>query len=191
MIRAMRKEYASLKRKPFLAPVWILSLLAVVALFAAAWAVHVATTTVVVVMRHAEKAGDGTADPPLNSDGLGRAARLAGVFGRAGPGLGIDAIFVTQFQRTAETAQPLAVQRAIPVITVPADDINGLARRINADFRGQRVLVIAHADTVPALVKLMGEGPDVPPIEDNEFGTAYVIAMPRWGRPTVLRLALP
>jgi phosphohistidine phosphatase SixA len=191
MIWTMRKEYASLKRRPFLAPVWIFALWAAVGLALAAWWVYAASTTVVVVTRHAEKAADGSADPPLSAAGLDRAARLAGIFGGGGPQLGINAVFVTQWRRTAATARPLAVQLGIPVITVPADDLAALERRIKHEYRGQRVLVIAHNDTVPALVKSLGQVPDVPPLGADEYGTAYVVAIPRWSRPTVLRLSLP
>jgi phosphohistidine phosphatase SixA len=191
MIGPMRKEYASLRRRPFLAPVWIFTFWAAVALALAAWAVSAATTTVVVITRHAEKEPDGTADPPLSAAGLERAARLAGIFGSGGPELGIDAIFVTQWRRTAATARPLALQLGVPVIAVPADDLAALERRIAHDYRGRRVLVIAHNDSVPALVKLLGQGVDVPALGADEYGTTYVVAIPRWSRPTVLRLSLP
>ena len=187
----MRKEYASLRRRPFLAPVWILTFLAAVSLLVAGWAVHVATTTVVIVIRHAEKASDGTADPALTSDGLGRAARLAGLLGSGTAGTGIDAIFVTQFRRSRETAQPLAVQRAIPVVTLPADDVAGLEQRIESEFSGRRVLVVAHTDTIPEIVRRLGQSAAPAPIAEDEFGTAYLIAIPRWGKPSVLRLSLP
>jgi phosphohistidine phosphatase SixA len=191
MIRVMRKEYASLRRRPLLAPVWILSALGLVALGSAAWAVHVATTTVVFVIRHAEKAKDGGLDPPLTEAGVARAARVAELLGGGGRETAIDVVFVTQFQRSAATARPLTVARAIPVITVPADDVAGLARRIEDEFRGRRVLVVAHSDTIPAIVAALAQGTSVPPIADDEYGTAYVVAAPRWGRSNVLRLTLP
>src|SRR5580700_4879929 len=104
----MRKEYRSLRRRPFLAPVWIFWIAALVGLTSAGWAVIAATTTIVVVMRHAEKASDGTPDPALSAAGAARAARLATIFGGNGHDLAVDVIFVTQWQRTAATARPLA-----------------------------------------------------------------------------------
>jgi 2,3-bisphosphoglycerate-dependent phosphoglycerate mutase len=187
----MRKEYASLRRRPFLAPVWILTFWAIVALGVAAWVVHAATTTVVVVVRHADKANDGTDDPPLTPAGVERAARLAGVLGTGGPTLGIDAIFISQYRRSAATAEPLAAKLGIPVIKVPADDLKTLEHRVRSDFHGQRVLVVAHSDTIPEIVKALGGGVVVPELDASDYGTAYVIAIPRWNRPTVLRLALP
>ena len=191
MIGRMRKEYASLRRRPFLAPVWILSIGAILALAAAAWAFQAATTTIVVVTRHADKAADGTDDPPLSAAGIERATRLAALLGGAGPGLGINAIFVTQYRRTMATAQPLEALTKVPVIPLKDDDFAGLEARINHEFRGKRVLVVAHSDTVPDIVKRLGGVREVPEIASTEYGTVYVIAIPRWNRPTVLRLSLP
>lgn len=187
----MRKEYASLRRRPFLAPVWILTIGAILALGAAAWTFEAAKTTIVVVVRHADKAADGTDDPPLSPAGLERATRLAALLGSGGAEFGIDGIFVTQYRRTGATAEPLASERHVPVIRLKDEDLAGLEARINADFRGKRVLVVAHSDTIPAIVKRLGGQDQVPEIGAGEYGTVYVIAMPRWNRPTVLRLALP
>jgi len=187
----MRKEYASLRRRPFLAPVWILSIGAILALGIAVWAFQTATTTLVVVVRHADKVADGSVDPPLTPAGIERAQRLAALLGAGTPDVGIDAIFVTQYQRSVATAHPLATLRGIPMISLNDSDLAGLEHKITHDYRGQRVLVVAHSDTIQDIVKALAKGVQVPPIEANEYGTAYVIAIPRWNRPTVLRLNLP
>jgi 2,3-bisphosphoglycerate-dependent phosphoglycerate mutase len=191
MIGGMRKEYASLRRRPFLTPVWMFGLLAALGLGLAAWGVREASTTLVVVMRHAEKAADGTADPPLAPAGLERAARLAAVFGTGPKGLAIDAIFVTQWQRTGATAQPLAKRLGVPVVMLQDNDLAGLKARILGDYRGRRVLVIAHSDTVGRIVGELARGAASPAVGEVEYGAAYVVAIPRWSRPTVLSLALP
>lgn len=191
MIGDMYKEYASLRRRPFLAPVWIFGLIGLLALGAAAWAVREASTTIVVVMRHAEKVVEASADPALSPEGLERARRLAGIFGSGPRELSIDAVFVTQWQRTAATGLPLATRLGVAVIPVVDRDIAALEDRIRHEYRGRRVLVVAHSDTIGAIVKSLGQGTLVPEIGDTEYGTAYVIAIPRWSRPTVLALKLP
>ena len=60
-----------------------------------------------------------------------------------------------------------------------------------AEHRGGRVLVVAHSNTVPELVRLFADGGDYAPVADDEYGTAYVVAIPRWSRPAVLRMQLP
>jgi broad specificity phosphatase PhoE len=191
MIGLMRKEYASLRRRPFLTPVWILGLSAALLLVAGAWALREASTTLVVVTRHAEKSTVATPDPPLADAGVARAERLAALFGTTAKGLAIDAIFVTQWQRTLATAQPLAKRLGAPVIVVKDDDVAGLAARILSDYRGRRVLVIAHSDTVGPIVRALARGAEMPAIGEVEYGAAYVVAIPRWSRPTVLGVTLP
>ncbi len=191
MILNMATEYASLRRRPFLAPVWIFGLVAVFALLVAGWVTVAASTTVVVVLRHAEKSLDLTPDPPLSPAGLERAARLATIFGAGPKGLAIDAIFVTQWQRSADTARPLATRLGVPLERVPDDDRHGLERRILDGYRGKRVLVVAHSDTVADIVQDLARGSDLPALGEIDYGMAYVIAIPRWSRPTVLALALP
>jgi broad specificity phosphatase PhoE len=186
----MQKEYRSLRRRPFLAPVWILAMLAAFALAVAAWAVHAASTTLVVVTRHAEKA-DASDDPPLSVDGLARAERLGTTFGADTAGPSVDVIFVTDRRRTAESARPLATRLGVPVITLPAADVDGLCRRIFAEYRGKRVLVIAHSNTVPQIVSRLADGGDYPALAEGDYGTTYVVAVPRWSRPSVLKLRLP
>jgi len=191
MIGVMYKEYASLRRRPFLTPVWLFVIAGVLTLAAGLWAVREASTTLVVVMRHAEKVADATADPSLSVEGLDRARRLASEFGTVAKEYAIDAVFVTQWQRTAATGLPLATRLGIPVIPIVDRDVAGLDERIRHEYRGQRVLVIAHSDTLPAIVKALGQGAVVPALGDGEYGTAYLVAMPRWSRPTVLAFRLP
>ena len=187
---AMRKEYANLRRRPFFTPVWLLALAALMALAGAAWAVRAASTTIVVITRHAEKADETAADPPLSAAGIERAERLAALLGSR-PELSVDAVFITQWRRTGATAEPLAARLRVPVITVPSDDLEALESRILRDFRGQRVLVIAHSDTVPARVRDLSQGASVPAIEAREYGAIYIVAIPRWSRPSVLAMTLP
>jgi phosphohistidine phosphatase SixA len=178
----MRKEHVGLRRRPFLAPVWIGALLGAIALAIAAWVVVEASTTIVVVTRHAEKGADDPKDPSLAPEGVARAERLASIFGGVRDGQAIDAIFVTQWKRTGQTARPLATRLGVPVIILPADDVDGLRHRIFDEYRGKRVLVVAHSNTVTEIVGALADGGEYPPIADDEYGTSYVVAVPRWSR---------
>jgi broad specificity phosphatase PhoE len=186
----MKKEYRSLRRQPFLAPVWIFGSAAAVALVAAVWAVYAASTTLVIVTRHAEQMGGGGTDPELAAAGVARAERLGAVFGNARDHA-VDVVFVTQLRRTAQTARPLATRLNVPVIILPADDVATLEQRILDEYRGKRVLVIGHSNTVPQIVATLADADDVPPMAHDDYATAYVVAVPRWARPALLRLQLP
>lgn len=190
MTEPMRKEYAKLRRKPFLTPVWLTATVGLVLLAVLVWAALAASTTTIFVIRHAEAVAGTDKDPPLSLAGELRAARLAEWFGAAPAGLRLDGIVVTELRRTQETARPLANQLGIPVIVVPATDPKAAARRALREFPGGRVLVIGHSDTVPEIVRALS-GKTVPPISESEFGLLYVVAKPRHSRPAVSQLRLP
>jgi putative cell wall-binding protein len=188
MTDPIHKEYAKLRRQPFLMPLGLPVALGMVLLAAVAWAVLSASTTTVYVVRHAEPAA-GTSGS-LSLAGQLRAARLQVIFGSAPPGLVIDGVVVSEDRVTQDTVRPLANALAVPVIVMPARDPAAIARRALAEFRGGRVLVVDDAAGVAAIVEeLTGEA--VAPVSDTEFGVVYVIARPRYSPASVGVLRLP
>lgn len=187
---AMHKELAGLRRRPFLTPVWLSALGTVVALAVVVWLVLSATTTTVFVVRHAEKAAGADPDPPLSVAGQLRAERLADLFGAADRNHGLQAIIVTELRRTQETARPLANALGVPVVVVPAAEPATAARRALREYAGQRVLIIGHSNTVPAIVaELSGER--VPDLAESDHATLFVVSRPRFGRSSLAVLRLP
>lgn len=190
MTDPMRKEYAKLRRRPFLTPVWLTAVGGLVALALLGWAVLSASTTTIYVLRHAEKVADGSKDPPLSPAGLERAGRLRDAFGGGGTGLGIDGIIVSEFRRTQDTARPLAEARGIPVVVIEGGSPGETARRALHDFHGRRVMIIGHGNTVPAVVEALS-GQSVPAMEEADHETVYVVARPRYSPSSVSTFRLP
>ena len=188
----MKKVPVSFQRRPFLIPIWLTVISAgfvlVFAIFAA-WVWLTAGSTTVIVIRHAEKElSVGTADPPLSQAGLARAQLLARMFGDVQVLGHVDAIYVSQFLRNQQTAAPLAARLGIGETVVQADDPRTLARRALNEHRGGRILIVGHADTVPKIVAALSGNPDIPQIGDQEYGTMYIITVPRIGHANLLRL---
>jgi len=190
MTEPMRKEYAKLRRRPFLTPVWLTALGGLLALAVVAVAVMSASTTTVYVLRHAEQVHDGSKDPPLSAAGQARAERLREVFGLGVSGLGIDGIIVSDTRRSQDTARPLAAALGIPVVVVESGDPEETARRALHDFHGGRVLVIGHSNTVPAIVAALS-GRSVPAMDETDFSTVYVVARPRYSPASTTVIHLP
>ena len=63
-----------------------------------------ADTVVVFVVRHTEKAKDGSKDPDLTEAGRRRAEELASLLGQSG----LTHLYSSEFRRTRETVGPLA-----------------------------------------------------------------------------------
>jgi broad specificity phosphatase PhoE len=188
----MKKDHVSFQRRPFLTPIWLTALAGVAALsFAifAAWVWGTAGSTTVIVIRHAEKdLSVSVADPPLSPAGEARAALLARMFGdpkSVGP---IDAIYVSPALRNRLTAAPLAARLGLDETVVPADDPRALARRVLHEHGGGRVLIVGHTDTVPQIVATLSGNSNIPEIGDQEYGTMYIVAVPRIGDANLLRL---
>ena len=172
-------------RRPFLAPIW-LTFAAVLIAAAVALAIYrSATTTTVVVVRHAEKQLGTIEDAPLSPEGEARAERLARLLGDAGFG-GVSAILVTDTRRSQQTAAPLAKRLRLQPEVVPARDIDAMLAHVRA-HRGSRVLIVGHSNTVPEIVSRLA-GEKVPPIADDEYDNLYVVATPTIGQASVLQL---
>lgn len=186
----MHKEYANLRRRPLFAPVWLAALAALLVIGFAVWLFAAASTTTIIVMRHAEKAALPADDPPLSLAGEGRAQELAQVLGQAPAEFRIQGIFVSEFHRTQDTAQPLANRLGVPVIVVPAADTELVADRARTEYRGGRVLIVGHSNTVPEIVEHLA-GQKIPPMADTEYGIVYVVSLPRFSRATVTRFDFP
>jgi phosphohistidine phosphatase SixA len=191
----MKSERASLQHRPFLIPIWLTAIAAFaaaavfcVALFAA-WTWFTANSTTVIVIRHAEKESVTAADPALSAAGEARAALLARMFGDIKGAGRLDAIYVSATLRSRSTAAPLAARLNMIPIEAPADDPKGLARRVLRENSGRRVMVIGHLNTVPDIVSALADRSDIPKIDEQDFGTMYVVTVPRIGHTNLVRLS--
>jgi broad specificity phosphatase PhoE len=182
----------SFQRRPFLTPIWLTALAAIIALslaIFAAWVWGTAGSTAVIVIRHAEKdLSVSAADPPLSAAGEMRAQLLAHMFGDAKALGRLEAIYVSPALRSRLTAAPLAASLGIAETVAAADDPEGLARRVLREHGGGRVLIVAHADTLPRIVAELSGDPTIPPAGAEEYDTMYWVTVPRIGHANLVRL---
>lgn len=132
--------------------------------------------TVVLLVRHAEKAAAPADDPPLSEGGVERARTLAAAVSQAG----VTAIVVTPRLRTRATAQPLADARRLTPESVPlGGSAASHAAAVAAAVRrhaGGVVLVVGHSNTVPAIIAALG-GPALPDLCDAEYSNLFVLVI--------------
>lgn len=162
------------------------ALLALTALVAIVATLRSLPSATVILVRHAEKAQDGSSDPPLTPEGAARAERLAAMLGAAG-GTPITRVFSSEFRRTQETVQPLAQRLGVPVTVVPARDTAGLVGRLLTASSGAAV-VSGHSNTVPMLIEELTHGRAAPVIADDDFGSLFIVHVAPLGPPSVVRL---
>lgn len=124
------------------------------------------------VVRHAEKAAGN--NPPLSEAGHQRAGDLF----RTLRGAGIQQIYVSQYLRSAQTADSLRIYLGIDTIQYIADDSGeGLMQAIQA--RGGKactILVVGHSNTIPTIIKRLGKrNPLEASIPDEQYDQLYFL----------------
>ena len=149
---------------------------------AAAAAPPAAAQEAIYVVRHAERA-DQSADSALSTDGIGRSHELREALRDAG----ITGIFTSELRRTIDTAAPLASAIHVTPRQVAAADADALAATIAASGSRDRILVVGHSNTVPALLRALDVDAAVA-IGDNEYDNLFIVIPRKEGRPVLLRL---
>ena len=134
------------------------------------------------VVRHAERA-DQSADSALSSEGVGRSYTLRDMLKDAG----ITRIFTSELRRTLETAMPLASAIHLTPQQVASADAEALAARISASGPRDRVLVVGHSNTVPALLRALHVDASIT-IADEDYDNLFIVVPQKDGRPVLLRL---
>jgi broad specificity phosphatase PhoE len=141
----------------------------------------------VILVRHAEKRYNSDEPAvPLSEQGDARAQALAGLLKDAG----ITAIYSTRTIRTMRTAAPLAKELGLKVTLADQRDPEELLERIRKDQPNGVVLIVGHANTVPQLLRALGDTDDVG-IPSSEYDNLFVVIPNGSGKTTVLRLRYP
>lgn len=148
----------------------ILTLAALAALAAPALVAAQAREVVVYVVRHAERAEDGTDDPPISEAGRVRADHVAELMRAVRP----THLHTSDYKRTRSTLEPTAAATGLTPSLYDPGDLEALAARILAT--PGRHLVVGHSNTNPALVQALGGDPGAP-IEEMEYDRAYVVVV--------------
>ncbi|MDX1493402.1 MAG: phosphoglycerate mutase family protein [Longimicrobiales bacterium] len=127
---------------------------------------------VVFLVRHAERAEDGTSDPPISQAGEERSRLLARMLADAD----LTHIHTTAYIRTRATGAPTAEVTGLQMSLYDAADLEGFARQLR--FTPGRHLVLGHSNTTPDLVAALGGDPGSP-IDEMEYDRLYVVTITR------------
>jgi len=182
----MSETLNRLRRRPLFAPLW----LPVFALLAAGagvyWLGTWARTTVVILVRHAEPAVSDSGDPDLNAAGEQRVTGLGEYLAGVLEGTKVDYLYAADTRRAQQTAAPIANQFGLPINLLASSDWEDLAGRLRREHRGETVVVVGYATTLPGVVAAL-TGQTVR-IGDADYGSIFVVLLPSPGDPRVLRL---
>ena len=153
-----------------------------------------AKVTTVFLVRHAEKGDAPAQDPPLSEAGKQRAEALARLLQSAG----VKGIYTSQFQRTQQTAEPLAKRLGITVSPVALgvkpsnprevteESVRELTKKVET-HAGAAVLIVGHTNSIPEVIRMLG-GDIVPKIDESKFDDLFVVTVYAGGRAKVVQL---
>ncbi len=122
------------------------------------------------LVRHAEKVADGTRDPDLTGPGRARADAIAARLQNKE----IGDIWSSDYQRTRETAAPLARELGLQIRIYNPKEQNNLIAQLKE--RQHNALIAGHSNTIPELARLLCDC-EVSDIEETEYDRFIVIQM--------------
>ena len=130
-------------------------------------------TTIYYFIRHAEKdrSDPKNNDPHLTEQGKKRAEKWAAVL----KNIPFDAVYSTNYNRTLQTAKPVAAQNNIEITFYdPSEfDMNAFKK----DTKGKKVLVVGHSNTTPRFVNLLSGTEKYEDIEDDNNANLYIVTL--------------
>jgi len=143
-------------------------------------------STTIYLVRHAEKVIEDNPDPSLTVEGFARAIDLKEALKEAS----IDAIIVSDFQRTQLTAQPLSDFLGLQLIVIPLQEIGvekyiqDVVDEINNNWSGRNVLVVTHNPLFQQIGQRLN-APALSPI-NNETGYDHFFVITKSDKASVL-----
>ena len=119
------------------------------------------------LVRHAEKLND-SKNSTLTVCGKSRATQLASLLSKTN----ITQIYSTHYQRTMQTAIPLANQQKIAIKNYNPKYLEQLSLKLQQ--QKANTLVVGHSNTTPQLVTLLTKQ-TVPPLSEQEYQQLYQV----------------
>ncbi len=182
----MQADFQRLKRRPFLVPLLMPLALLAGMIAAAVWLLDARSSTVVILVRHAELEQPEVANAQLSVAGLARASDLQRLLAHAKPERGVDAVYVSADAPAQQTAKPLAESMGLAVNVVSAADWDALPRLIMRDHGGEVAVVVGNRAALLSILQYTTAAAFS--VDETDFGSVFVISRSRLSKPTVVRL---
>jgi 2,3-bisphosphoglycerate-dependent phosphoglycerate mutase len=143
-------------------------------------------TKTFIFIRHAEKMQEPAADPPLTEQGQQRARMIAAML-KEQP---VQAIYATPYQRTQQTAMPLAADKGLPVQSYAPADGPGLLQELKGRAGNETIVVVGHSNSTPNLINSLLGREEIGPISEADYENLFIVSIPPQGPGSVVRMRL-
>lgn len=129
------------------------------------------STSTVFIVRHADRL-DKSEDSPLSEAGLARAIALKDSLQLKR----IDSVYVTQYRRTRQTAEPLMATKNLTAVTYLPHPTTTIVNRLQR-LKGKNALVVGHSDTILEIAKGLGTTPSKTKIESTDYDNLLIVTI--------------
>ena len=128
--------------------------------------------TTFILVRHAEKANDGTRDPALSPEGAERSGKLAALFAETIVG----AVYSTNYKRTRNTVTPIAEAKAIEIRSYEATSMAAIDEMLD-DHVGETIIVAGHSNTIPAIANHLLGRKEFSDYDESDYGNILIVTV--------------
>lgn len=132
--------------------------------------------TTFILIRHAEKADDGTRNPGLTREGEQRAERFKALVAEAG----VTAIYSTPYKRTENTVAPLAKHLGMDVNQYDPSSREFLDE-IMEKHKGGTIVISGHSNTTPFVANWLIGKDQFTQLSDKEYGKIFMVTISESG----------
>lgn len=140
--------------------------------------------TTYILVRHSEKADDGTRNPPLNEDGKTRSANLAEMLTNQE----VAALYSTPFKRTQETLQPIAEMKSLEVQTYDPYAKGEWLATLAEKHPGGTVVISGHSNTIPSLANALLGNETFIQFDESDYSNLIIVVATEVGKGKLIRL---
>ncbi len=143
-----------------------------------------AQETTIILVRHAETF-EGGSERMLNEVGKNRALELKQTL----QNVQLDAIYSTDFNRTRQTAHPIAIAKGLDIKLYDPINLSAFAADLLKNHVGESILVLGHSNTTPQLVNALIGEKKYEDLDETEFYHLFILNFSPNFPPKVLQLS--
>lgn len=136
--------------------------------------VQVEKTTIYIV-RHGEKdtTNPQNSDPELSAEGVARSKSLAEKLKKEK----FATVFSTKYKRTTQTVGLSARKSGVDVEYYNPSDLKSLGELIKAKYKGKKILIAGHSNTVLETIESFGVSRPVAALTDNDYDFLFKVTL--------------
>ena len=123
------------------------------------------------LIRHAEKdrSDSSNRNPDLKKEGLDRAKKWAEVL----KDIDFDAVYSTDYNRTIQTAKPLADLKKLEIMKYNASKL--FAPNFEKATKGKTIMIVGHSNTTPQFANAILGEKKYENLDDSENGALFIV----------------